>query len=252
MVAVKRVRSLLAQCFSHPDWVLQNLLIQRRRRFSRDHAWNPGAFSFLERSLQEALEELTDTDQAEVRTALERVYFPRISDAHLAAWDGSDSLLSLASSLTQLMRPRSTVETGVARGFTSAAILSALDANGSGLLYSVDLPALGFPESKLGEAVPAELKSRWRLRIGPSRKVLSTVLREAAPVDLFLHDADHTYESQIEEFEAVWPHLRPGGVLISDDVNNPAFLDFCKERRLSPMLIKQEKAGYLGAVKKQV
>jgi predicted O-methyltransferase YrrM len=43
-------------------------------------------------------------------------------------------------------------------------------------------------------------------------------------VDLFLHDSLHTYRNMRREFEAVWPRLRTGGVILADDVErNCAF-----------------------------
>ena len=38
------------------------------------------------------------------------------------------------------------------------------------------------------------------------------------PVDLFLHDSDHSRENQLREFRLMWPALREGGLLIADDV----------------------------------
>ena len=47
------------------------------------------------------------------------------------------------------------------------------------------------------------------------------------PFDLFVHDADHSYAAQLEELRTIWPHLRyPGGVILMDDVGNPAALEF--------------------------
>jgi hypothetical protein len=64
-------------------------------------------------------------------------------------------------------------------------------------------------------------------------------VRELSAVDIFLHDADHTYRSQIEEYRTVWPALREGGLLISDDVWNTALVDFAAEVGERPLLIKR-------------
>jgi len=130
------------------------------------------------------------------------------------------------------------VETGVARGFTTAVALRAMEDNGHGHLYSVDLPALQFrSDDVVGHAVPEALTHRWTLRVGPSRSVLPTLVREVSPIDIFLHDADHTYPSQLEEYETAWPQLRSGGVLLSDDVCNVAFIDFARSVGVRPILI---------------
>jgi hypothetical protein len=44
--------------------------------------------------------------------------------------------------VVRILKPRAMVETGVANGKSSALILRALERNGSGRLYSVDLPTL--------------------------------------------------------------------------------------------------------------
>ena len=53
-------------------------------------------------------------------------------------------------------------------------------------------------------------------------------------MDLFVHDSLHTYRNMRREFEAVWPHLRTGGVILADDVErNRAFGEL---RQKSPSL----------------
>jgi predicted O-methyltransferase YrrM len=53
-------------------------------------------------------------------------------------------------------------------------------------------------------------------------------------VDLFAHDSLHTRRNMRREFEAVWPNLRRGGILLADDVErNLAFADL---RQKAPAL----------------
>jgi hypothetical protein len=109
---------------------------------------------------------------------------------------------------------------------------------GKGHLYSVDLPALQYdPDEPVGKAVPSSLRERWTLELGDSRKKLEPLCKRIAPVDIFLHDALHTYSSQLREYRTVWPYIRSGGLLISDDVNNPAFIEFSREAGARPHLI---------------
>jgi predicted O-methyltransferase YrrM len=43
------------------------------------------------------------------------------------------------------------------------------------------------------------------------------------------------------EFEAAWPHLRPGGVLISDDVEgNAAFQELAERSDIANFAVVQE------------
>jgi len=143
------------------------------------------------------------------------------------------------------MRPEKVVETGVHHGVSTAFILNALKQTG-GRLYSIDLPNVKYQTdnqsrqddvllgAEPGFLVPQHLRVNWELLIGDSRQLLPTLLRSIGPIDIFHHDSMHTYEHMKFEFEAVWPHLRDGGLLLSDDVDwSRAFEDFCSARKLN-------------------
>jgi predicted O-methyltransferase YrrM len=156
----------------------------------------------------------------------------------LSVWTGRSELLNLVGALVSLMRPNVVVETGVALGFSTATILAAMRQNDRGHLYSVDLPSVQYDHQReVGSAVPAELRSRWTLALGRSQKVLVPLLHKVEPIDLFIHDANHAYSAQLREYRAAWPYLRPGGVLVSDDVGNPAFVEFAAEVGARPYLV---------------
>ncbi len=149
----------------------------------------------------------------------------RRRDPFVPKW-AADSVLARCCYLAcRLLKPDVVMETGVAYGVSSAFILGALEENGRGVLHSVDLPPLrrGY-ERYWGVAVPEALGSRWNLHRGSSGRVLPRLLDELETVDLFVHDSLHTHRNMRREFEAVWPRLRTGGVLIADDVErNRAF-----------------------------
>jgi len=138
-------------------------------------------------------------------------------------------------SLVRLLKPRVVVETGVADGVTSSYILRALEDNGEGRLYSIDLPHYLLPAGKPpGWIVEESLRGRWDLRVGDAAKLLPPLLEELGEIDLFLHDSLHTYEHMMLEFRAAWPRLSPGGLFLSHDVGqNRAFFDFLKEKGVS-------------------
>lgn len=139
--------------------------------------------------------------------------------------NGTTTLGRLCYLACRQLRPRVVVETGVAYGVTSAYILQALEDNGYGELYSIDLPPLGKDaESYVGYVIPQYLKIRWKLRAGSARNILPQVLRETGDIDVFVHDSLHTYRHMKWEFQSALQALRPGGLLISDDIEvNRAF-----------------------------
>ena len=142
--------------------------------------------------------------------------------------DGDPNLARAAWSVARHVRPAAVVETGVARGMTSAAILSALRVNGSGRLYSIDLPPLSkgwAQQSRI--AVAPELEPLWTYVRGSSRRRLPPLLAEVGSIDVFVHDSLHTADTMGFEFRCAWDALRVGGVMMSDDIDDSlAFEDF--------------------------
>jgi predicted O-methyltransferase YrrM len=155
---------------------------------------------------------------------------------------GADVSLAEACYVTcRLLKPATVVETGVARGITSAFILHALDENKKGQLYSVDLPVpLRNADLFTGIAVPKRLRDRWTLILDDSLHALHGLIRKVGQIDLFVHDSDHSYRHQMIEYRLAWNSLRLGGVLISDDVNrSEAFLKFAEMQKSQPLIVKQ-------------
>lgn len=148
--------------------------------------------------------------------------------------------------LTRLLKPEIIVETGVFDGVSSSVFLQALRDNRKGHLISIDLPAtetiMGsthcMPETCLpagcqpGWVIPDFLRERHTLLLGDSKELLPRVLETYSVIDVFLHDSLHTFEHQLFEYSTVWPHLRQGGLLLSDDIFwTPAFHRFCAGKR---------------------
>lgn len=187
----------------------------------------------------EAVSSVLEIDEARYDALSQGVWLPSADPKDpLTVWNARLELLRMVGTIVKVMQPAVLVETGVALGFTTATMLRAMEENGSGHVYSVDLPALQYnPDDPVGRAVPVELRDRWTLELGDSRRRLGPLCSRVAPIDIFLHDALHTYSSQLREYRTVWPHLRSGGLLISDDVNNPAFVEFADEVEVRPHLV---------------
>lgn len=235
---LQQVPNVLRRALGHPDWLRENVILLRRRRTERARDFDLSDYAEFLCGEREAVTALLGCEDAEYDQAESAFWAPVPPSAPGARWDSRSSLQHLVNAVTRILDPRVMVETGVARGFATAVSLRAMEDNGRGHLYSVDLPALQFRgDEVVGQAVPKALRHRWTLRVGPSRSVLPGLVREVAPIDIFLHDADHTYPSQLEEYETAWPYLRSGGVLLSDDVCNAAFLDFARSVGVRPILI---------------
>jgi Methyltransferase domain len=123
--------------------------------------------------------------------------------------------------LVRHLRPERVVETGVAHGVSSRCILEALDRNGTGHLWSIDLPPLTIPErrAEIGVAVPDDRRGRWTYVEGSSRRRLPELLDELGAVDLFVHDSWHSTRNTRWELTEAWSALDAGGAVLSDDID---------------------------------
>lgn len=144
--------------------------------------------------------------------------------------------------LLRLLEPQTVVETGVCNGQSTSYILAALNDQGSGHLYSVDLPpdeaetydgpndvgGAVVPAGKdVGWFVPERLRDRWTLLVGDSREHLPDLTAELSEIDVFIHDSAHVDEIMQFEFTTVWDSISSGGLLFSHDIDRTkAFQEF--------------------------
>lgn len=142
--------------------------------------------------------------------------------------DGDAGFVRAVWCLTRHLRPSAVVETGVAHGVTSRLILEALERNGSGRLWSIDLPPLERPWRKqIGIAVGERHAGRWTYIEGSSRRRLPALLSQLGRVDLFVHDSLHSERNVRFELDRVWDVLKTPGAIVVDDVDsNRGFQSF--------------------------
>lgn len=166
----------------------------------------------------------------------------------------SDHELNFIHALVLLAEPETVIETGVASGGSSAAILSALCKIEKGKLISIDLPCVKKNDQVVcmskayqfeahetstvsdfesaGWLVSRSFKHRWSLHLDDSLVLLPQLLKGLGTIDLFLHDSFHSYSHMKSELQMVWPYLNSGGLLLADDIfafGHCAFSDFARE-----------------------
>lgn len=79
--------------------------------------------------------------------------------------------------------------------------------------------------------IPEYLRYRHRLELDDSRKMLAPIVHQECLIDIFINDSLHTDEHMRFEYEAAWPHLVTGGLLLSDDATwIPAFYAFSRSQ----------------------
>lgn len=165
---------------------------------------------------------------------------------------GGPGDLDLLFDAVRLTGSKRVVETGVAYGWSSLAILSAMAETGGGHLWSVDMP---YPkqgnERFVGIVVPEELRSSWTLIREPDRKGLEKAIRAAGgQLDLCHYDSDKSWHGRGYAFPLLWEALAPGGLFISDDIqDNLYFAEFVKEKGLTYSITESD-GKYVGLFRK--
>jgi hypothetical protein len=180
--------------------------------------------------------------------------------------DGDAGFVRAIWSLVRHLRPERVVETGVAHGMTSRFILEAMQRNGAGGLWSIDLPPVNpVTRQEVGIAVrqPGVKQERWNYIAGTSRRRLPALLERLGQIDLFIHDSMHSNRNVMFELETAWEYLRPHGVIVVDDIDaNPAFDTFnarfaghvsfvCTAEPLAPDQRRFNQKGLFGIICKQ-
>ena len=177
--------------------------------------------------------------------------------------DGDAGLVRAIWCLTRHLRPRNVIETGVAHGVTSRFILEALERNGDGHLWSIDLPPLDRSwHEQVGAAVGRGHSDRWTYIKGSSRRRLPDLLSDLRQIDLFIHDSLHSERNVRFELDRAWPTLAPKGAVVVDDVDaNWGFRSFtqvvprqvslvCAAEPLRPDLRRFNEKGLFGIILK--
>lgn len=182
-----------------------------------------------------------------------------------ASWnDGDAGLVRAIWCLIRHLKPGKVVETGVAHGVTSRFILQAMEKNGGGNLWSIDLPPIEENlQKQIGAAVGNRYADQWSYIKGSSRRRLPGLLAQLGQIDLFIHDSLHSKRNVSFELDRAWPALKPGGAVVVDDVDaNWAFQSFtqsfsghqsmiCEAEPLHPDLRRFNQKGLFGIILKE-
>lgn len=131
------------------------------------------------------------------------------------------------------------IETGVAYGWSSLALLLSITNRQGSHLISTDMPYSDRQNDQyVGCVVPDSLRSNWTLIRLPDRAALPQALQQMPVIDLVHYDSDKSYNGRMWAYPRLWAALRPGGILISDDIqDNQGFHDFCQQIKLNPYII---------------
>ena len=223
-LAEGRIEPMIARApiYDSLAWHDAQIVLERSLGPRFEQALNDPALDILEADMRATIEEMSS-----------RAPFSLLHNADF-------NLARCCYAVARAVEPDLAVETGVGYGVTTTFLLAAMAANGKGQLHSIDLPPLDFgSEKKAGMLIPNELRTRWTLHRGMSRRILPQLLRDLNRIDLFLHDSLHTDANMRFEFDMVWPRLRRGGAVIADDVELNGAFNSLRQRARQWVAIRQ-------------
>ncbi|MER5646566.1 class I SAM-dependent methyltransferase [Streptosporangium sp. NPDC002524] len=175
-------------------------------------------------------------ESADAARSLAESARPRVEELVAAGVDlGGPGGVELLYFLTRILRPDTVLETGVAAGWSTSAVLAAVRANGTGHLHSSDFPFFRLPEPEryVGWVVPDALKGPWTLRVRGDRRNLEEILLPGTRVDLVHYDSDKTRRGRESFLLRVSPHLSGNHVVVMDDIqDNLVFQEYAETQDL--------------------
>ncbi len=163
----------------------------------------------------------------------------------------------LLYSLVEGLNANVVVETGVAYGWSSLAILLAMTKNPAARLYSSNLHYSTYKgdEQHVGCAVPEHLRQQWTLIPRADEEAIPEILNLTNSVDLIHYDSSKSYEGRMTTYPVLWQALRIGGLFVSDDVDdNIGFKHFCIMLGVTPIIVETPQPSgrtkYVGVIRK--
>ncbi len=164
---------------------------------------------------------------------------------------GGKGHINLLFNLSEAINAANCVETGVAYGWSSQALLKSIVKRG-GKLVSVDMPMIGQNDYHLiGCAVSKNFKDSWKLLREPDKNgLIKAINLFSDKLDLIHYDSDKSYYGRVWSQPIIYNALRKDGLFVSDDIDdNSAFREFATNNNLDYSVVEFE-GRYVGVIKK--
>ena len=160
--------------------------------------------------------------------------------------------LDLLFAASKLSNAKNILETGVAYGWASLAILTSISDKKDAKLISIDMP---YPkmnnEDFVGIVVSDSLRGKWDLIREPDRNGIKKALNKfGGVIDLCHYDSDKSYYGRMYAYPILWDALKINGVFISDDIqDNLYFSNFVKKKSCKFAVVDYD-GKYIGLARK--
>ncbi len=209
-------------------------------------------------STEEALVALTGPGESRPMSELESTRYQQALEVArgVPVVMGGPGNLDLLYHLALQDGVKKVVETGVAFGWSSLALL--LGVGSEGRLFSTDMPYVrGGSEDYVGCVVPEDLRGGWTLIRLADHQALPRALDALGTIDLCHYDSDKTYVGRMWAYDLLWEALEPGGFFVSDDIgDNDAFRVFAESVAAEPIVVESGRydanVKYVGVLRKKI
>ena len=156
-------------------------------------------------------------------------------------WNSGESLRLLVFAFIRLMKPQNVIETGTANGYSTSAIAYAFELNGFGVVHTFDVLKTSAPyvlQSSMPHVNLIQVSENPRNLLDAAQS-----LNLDTQNGFYLHDADHSYFGQYNDFEIA----KKLGIkyYISDDVETS--LVFCEKATAKGSSILFDGRKFIGA-----
>ena len=240
---------------SKPKYIPQVLQVLKRRKNAELENTTREATEWCEKnvlSLEKALSIIGITNKQEL---IEELY-PEVFDnakeieRNCPVKMGGEGAISFIYTLIKYSKVKRIIETGVAYGWSTLAILLAIKEKEDALLISNDMPYIKMNNDDfVGCVVSNDLKAKWELQREADIKGIPLALEKFNyQIDACHYDSDKSYTGRMWASPLLWKSLNKGGLFIADDINdNLAFKHFCESVDRTPIIIRHL-GKYVGVI----
>ena len=164
---------------------------------------------------------------------------------------GGGGMYVLLNFLVSYFKPKNIVETGVAAGVSSHAILKAIEDNKIGHLYSSDLPIMRLenPVNIVGALVDEKLRVNWSLYLKGDKENLKLIESKINKIDLIHYDSEKRYHGREYVFNYLDKLISTDTIIVMDDIqDNSFFYDYLKKKKIKNFKIFKYERKYVGLI----
>lgn len=217
------------------------------KRFEKDNSHK--AKEWAEKNTKQTTEEFCRSIDPklfdEIKVDLEKIRVDcenKLSNLEIPLGGGGNFILLYF--LVRKFKPYNVVETGVAAGWSSLAILRAFKKNFKGYLYSSDFPyfRLKNPENYIGYLAKDEFdKEHWYLDARGDKIALPNILNKIKnkKIDILHYDSDKSYSGREYAIKVLSSKINFNTIIIFDDIqDNFHFRDFVSRKSLDFSILK--------------